>query len=142
MREQTGITEEIVNYITRAFAESKMAIWETYLNAEEMAFARARYFDRLMEWPPLVAKLHQACRDGLSPASEEGQDLVAHWQMLFESYAGTSPVTHNKFRQAMQAHPHLLKGTWMTPEVLQWLQQGIGERMRAQAIASGRSQVG
>jgi len=120
MREQTGITEEVTGYITRAFAESKMAIWADYLNAQEMAFARAHYFDRLMEWPP----------------------LVAHWQMLSESYAGTDPQTHNKFRQAMQEHPHLLKGTWMTPVVLQWLQQGIGERMRAQSIASGRSQVG
>ncbi|ROP61843.1 DNA-binding transcriptional MerR regulator [Enterobacter sp. BIGb0383] len=142
MREQTGITEAITNYITRAFAESKMAIWDNYLNPQEMAFARVHYFDRLMEWPPLVAKLHQACRDGLSPADEEGQALVAHWQRLFESYAGTDPLTHAKFRQAMQEHPHLLKGTWMTPEVLQWLQQGIGERMRARAIASGRSQVG
>lgn len=142
MREQTGITEAITDYISRAFAESKMAIWAHYLNTQEMAFARAHYFDRLMEWPPLVVKLHQACRDGLSPTGEEGQALVAHWQMLFESYAGTDPRTHNKFRQAMQAHPQLLKGTWMTPEVLGWLQQGIGERMRAQAIASARSQVG
>lgn len=142
MREQTGITEAIIDYITRAFAESKMAIWADYLNPQEMAFARAHYFDRLMEWPPLVAKLHKACRNGLNPAGEEGQALVAHWQRLFESYAGTDPQTHAKFRQAMLEHPHLLKGTWMTPEVLQWLQQGIGERMRAQAIASGRSQVG
>lgn len=141
MREQTGITEAITDYITRAFAESKLAIWADYLSAEEMAYTRAHYFDRLMEWPPLVAKLHQACRDALSPAGEEGQMLVAQWQMLFESYAGTDPLTHAKFRQAMQEHPHLLKGTWMTPDVLGWLQQGIGERMRAQAIASGRSQV-
>ena len=142
MREQTGITAAITDYITRAFAESKMAVWADYLNAQEMAFARAHYFDRLMEWPPLVAKLHQACREGLSPAGEEGQILIAHWQRLFESYAGTDPQTHAKFRQAMQEHPHLLKGTWMTPEVLHWLQQGIGERMRTLAIASARSQVG
>jgi hypothetical protein len=30
-------------------------------DAEEMAFTRQHYFDRL-EWPALVAKLHQACR--------------------------------------------------------------------------------
>lgn len=98
MRAQTGITEEISDYITRAFAESKMAVWANYLNEQEMAFAREHYFDRLMEWPPLVAKLHQACRDGLSPVCEAGQALVADWQMLFESYAGTDPLTHNKFR--------------------------------------------
>ncbi|MDF7724767.1 MerR family transcriptional regulator, partial [Enterobacter hormaechei subsp. steigerwaltii] len=71
MQEQTGITPEITDYITRAFAESKLSIWEKYLTAEEMAFTRAHYFDRMMEWPPLVAKLHQAQRDNLSPASDD-----------------------------------------------------------------------
>jgi hypothetical protein len=32
-----------VDYITRAFAESKLAIWARYLNAEELAFTRAHY---------------------------------------------------------------------------------------------------
>ncbi len=76
MQEQTGITPEITDYITRAFAESKLSIWEKYLTAEEMAFTRAHYFDRMMEWPPLVAKLHQAQRDNLSPASDDAQS----WQ--------------------------------------------------------------
>lgn len=58
MREQTGIPAEMTDYITRAFAESKLAIWEKYLSADEMAFTRKHYFDRMMEWPPLVAKLH------------------------------------------------------------------------------------
>lgn len=49
MQEQTGITPEITDYITRAFAESKLSIWEKYLTAEEMAFTRAHYFDRMME---------------------------------------------------------------------------------------------
>ena len=56
MQAQTGITPEMTDYITRAFAESKLCIWEKYLTAEEMAFTRAHYFDRMMEWPPLVAK--------------------------------------------------------------------------------------
>jgi DNA-binding transcriptional MerR regulator len=38
MREQTGITAEMTDYITRAFAESKLIIWQNYLSPEEMAF--------------------------------------------------------------------------------------------------------
>lgn len=83
MQEQTGITPEITDYITRAFAESKLSIWEKYLTAEEMAFTRAHYFDRMMEWPPLVAKLHQAQRDNLSPASDDAQKLAEKWLVLF-----------------------------------------------------------
>jgi len=130
MREQTGITAEMTDYITRAFAESKLIIWENYLTPEEMAFTRAHYFDRMMEWPPLVAKLHRARSEALDPASDAAQQLAENWLALFQSYAGTDPVTQQKFRQAMQQELHLMKGTWMTPAVLEWLQQAIGIMMQ------------
>lgn len=141
MQEQTGITPEITDYITRAFAESKLSIWEKYLTAEEMAFTRSHYFDRMMEWPPLVAKLHQAQRDNLSPASDDAQKLAENWLVLFQSYAGTNPQTQQKFRLAMQQEPHLMKGTWMTPAVLEWLQQAIGVMMQRRISASDDSQI-
>lgn len=90
MQAQTGITPEMTDYITRAFAESKLIIWENYLSAEEMAFTRAHYFDRMMEWPPLVAKLHQAQQENLDPASDDAQKLGENWLALFQSYAGTT----------------------------------------------------
>ena len=141
MQEQTGITPEITDYITRAFAESKLSIWEKYLTAEEMAFTRAHYFDRMMEWPPLVAKLHQAQRENLDPTSDEAQKLAETWLALFQSYAGTNPETQQKFRAAMQQEPHLMKGTWMTPAVLEWLQQAIGIMMQRRFSASDESQI-
>ncbi|MCZ3382019.1 MerR family transcriptional regulator [Kosakonia sp. SOY2] len=133
MREQTGITQEAVDFITHSFAESKLAIWQRYLSAQEMAFTRAHYFDRMMEWPPLVAKLHTAQRQAVDPESDEAQALAANWLELFQSYAGTDPQTQQKFRRAMQQEPHLMKGTWMTPDVLQWLQRAIEVMMRRRA---------
>lgn len=76
MREQTGVTPEMIDFITRAFAESKLAIWARYLTAEELAFTRQHYFDRLMEWPALVADLHRACREKRDPASRK----VSSWR--------------------------------------------------------------
>lgn len=102
MREQTGVTPEMIDFITRAFAESKLAIWARYLNAEELAFTRQHYFDRLMEWPALVAELHRACREKREPASAEGQQLAQRWLALFQSYAGKDPHTQQKFRYAME----------------------------------------
>ena len=141
MQAQTGITPEMTDYITRAFAESKLSIWEKYLTPEEMAFTRKHYFDRMMEWPPLVAKLHQAQRENLDPASDDAQKLAENWLALFQSYAGTNPETQQKFRTAMQQEPHLMKGTWMTPAVLAWLQQAIGVMMQRRFSASGGSQI-
>lgn len=138
MVEQTGVTPAIIAYITEAFAESKLAIWARYLDEEEMAFTRQHYFDRLQEWPALVAKLHQACREGVAPDSASGQALARAWLELFQSYAGTRPQTLQKFRRAMEQEPHLMKGTWMTPAVLSWLQQATGSLMRqAQGPAAG-----
>ena len=141
MQAQTGITPEMTDYITRAFAESKLSIWEKYLTPKEMAFTRKHYFDRMMEWPPLVAKLHQAQRENLDPASDDAQKLAENWLALFQSYAGTNPETQQKFRTAMQQEPHLMKGTWMTPAVLAWLQQAIGVMMQRRFSASGGSQI-
>lgn len=141
MQVQTGITPEMTDYITRAFAESKLSIWEKYLTPEEMAFTRKHYFDRMMEWPPLVAKLHQAQRENLDPATDDAQKLAENWLALFQSYAGTNPETQQKFRTAMQQEPHLMKGTWMTPAVLGWLQQAIGVMMQRRFSASGGSQI-
>ncbi|URR10104.1 MerR family transcriptional regulator [Enterobacter roggenkampii] len=141
MQVQTGITPEMTDYITRAFAESKLSIWEKYLTPEEMAFTRKHYFDRMMEWPPLVAKLHQAQRENLDPASDDAQKLAENWLALFQSYAGTNSETQQKFRTAMQQEPHLMKGTWMTPAVLAWLQQAIGVMMQRRFSASGGSQI-
>ena len=138
MVEQTGVTPAIIAFITEAFAESKLAIWARYLDDEEMAFTRRHYFDRLQEWPALVAKLHQACREGVAPDSASGQALARAWLELFQSYAGTRPQTLQKFRRAMEQEPHLMKGTWMTPAVLSWLQQATGALMRqAQGPAAG-----
>ena len=118
--------------------KSKLAIWARYLDEEEMAFTRQHYFDRLQEWPALVAKLHQACREGVAPDSASGQALARAWLELFQSYAGTRPQTLQKFRRAMEQEPHLMKGTWMTPAVLSWLQQATGSLMRqAQGPAAG-----
>jgi DNA-binding transcriptional regulator PaaX len=62
--------------------------------------------------------------------------LAENWLVLFQSYAGTNPQTQQKFRLAMQQEPHLMKGTWMTPAVLEWLQQAIGVMMQRRVSAS------
>jgi hypothetical protein len=86
----------MTDYITRRLPKQAGHLGEVSF-AEEMAFTRAHYFDRMMEWPPLVAKLHQAQRER-RPASEEAQKLAENWLALFQSYAGTDPATQQKFR--------------------------------------------
>lgn len=125
MQQQTGITPTMLDYITRAFAESKLAVFQRYLDAQEYAFVRAHYFDRLQEWPALIARLHEAMTRGVAPASSEAMALGAHWLALFRSYASDNPQTQNKIRQAMQQEPQLMEGTWLTPALLHYLQETV-----------------
>ncbi|OMQ25658.1 MerR family transcriptional regulator [Serratia oryzae] len=129
MREQTGITPAMTEYITRAFAETKLAIYRKYLDEKEYAYVRAHYFDRMQEWPGLIAQFQQAMQAGVPAESEQVQRLAAQWLELFRSYASDNPATQMKIRQAMEQEPALTEGTWLTPTLLAYLRQSIAQLM-------------
>lgn len=137
MREQTGITVDVVDYITRAFAESKLAIWARYLNADELAFTRAHYFDRLMEWHGLVTALHEACREHCDPASPVGRrwPAVAGVVSVLCRNSSSHPAEIPPGDGARTASD---ERDWMTPEVLGWLQQAIGVMMTQASSPASR----
>lgn len=130
MREQTGITPAMTDYITRAFAETKLQIYQQYLSADEYAYVRTNYFDRIHEWPPLIAQFQQAMKQEVSPDSAQAKRLAALWLELFQSYASDNPATQMKIRQAMEQEPTLTEGTWLTPALLDYLRQCIMQLMR------------
>ncbi len=134
MARQTGISPALTEYVTQAFGHSKLEIYRRYLNDEEFAFTSRHYFNRMQEWPPLVAAVRKANAEGVQPESEQAQQLARRWLELFQSFAGPSPQTQQKFRTAMANEPELAKGTWMTPEVLSWLQQAIGAMFQAAGL--------
>lgn len=130
MREQTGITPAMTDYITRAFAETKLAIYQKYLSEEEYAYVRQHYFDRMQEWPALIVRLQSALNDGIAPDSAHARQLAADWLVLFRSYAGDNPATQMKIRQAMEQEPTLSEGTWLTPPLLEYLREALANLMR------------
>ncbi|EJF33045.1 MULTISPECIES: MerR family transcriptional regulator [Enterobacteriaceae] len=134
MARQTGISPALTEYVTHAFGHSKLNIYRRYLTDEEFAFTSRHYFDRMQEWPPLVAAVRKANAEGVQAESEQAQQLARRWLELFQSFAGPSVQTQQKFRTAMANEPELAKGTWMTPEVLAWLQRAIGAMFQAAGL--------
>ncbi|QPT14753.1 MerR family transcriptional regulator [Serratia rubidaea] len=132
MREQTGITPAMTDYITQAFAETKLAIYQKYLDEDEYAYVRKHYFDRIQEWPALIARLRSALNDGIAPDSGQARQLAAEWLALFRSYAGDNPATQMKIRQAMEQEPTLSEGTWLTPPLLDYLREAVANLMRGE----------
>ena len=130
MQQQTGITPSMLEYITRAFAESKLSIFQRYLEPHEYAFVRAHYFDRMQEWPALVAQLNDAMTRGVPPDAAEARALGAHWLALFRSYASDDPAMQAKFVRRCSRS----RSSWrapLTPTLLGYLQAAVTASLTA-----------
>lgn len=126
MQTHVGISKAMRDYVLRAFSESKLLIYEKYLTPDEARFMREHYGDRISEWPPLIAEVRNAIDAGVAPDSETGLALARQWLELFSSYAGKSPATHAKFRQALMTEPELTAGTWVDDATLAFMRQAMG----------------
>ncbi len=91
MQESIGISTGLRDYVIRAFAETKMAIYEMHLTPDEMRFLRANYGKRAMEWPQLMADVRDALDAGVAPDSPQGRELARRHMKLFRSFAGEDP---------------------------------------------------
>ncbi|MGE6994398.1 MerR family transcriptional regulator [Pseudomonas sp. NPDC047961] len=125
LQQQTGITREVSDYVLRAFAESKLVIYERYLDTDAFAFMRKHYLESMREWPRLIAELRKAQREGLGPDDEAVQQLARRWLALFRAYAGDDPQTQQRIRQANQQEPGLMEGTWVDDGLLRYLGQAV-----------------
>ena len=125
LQRQTGITREVSEYVLHAFAESKLAVYARYLDANELAFMREHYLASMREWPRLVAALRKARREGLPPDDEKVKVLAHRWLALFRAYASNDPQTQQKIRQANQQEPSLMEGTWVDEGLLHYLGQAV-----------------
>ncbi|MES2125783.1 MAG: MerR family DNA-binding transcriptional regulator [Pseudomonadota bacterium] len=122
LHQHTGITPAITDYIVAAFAEGRLAIYARYLDADELAFARANYARQSGQWPALIADVRNALDAGLAPTEPRARALAQRWMALFCSYAGNHPATHMKFRAAHQNEPGLRVGSWVTPDMIAFIQ--------------------
>jgi MerR family transcriptional regulator, thiopeptide resistance regulator len=128
MQQSIGISTQMRDYVIRAFAENKMAIYQKYLSVDEMRFLRANYGKRAMEWPQLMSDVRDALDAGVAPDSARGRELALRHQDMFRSYAGDDPRTHAKFRTALMNEPELMKGSWADERMLGFI------RAAAQAL--------
>ncbi|HPY40767.1 MAG TPA: TipAS antibiotic-recognition domain-containing protein [Thiolinea sp.] len=125
LQASTGITPDLALFVRAAFAETKYAIYQNYLNPAELAFLRANYLKRTDEFPALIAKVRNHFEAGTAPNDPRMQQLAAQWLDLFRSYAGNDPATHAKIRAANAAEPELLAGSWLDRSLLAYVIQAI-----------------
>ncbi|MDF3839770.1 MerR family transcriptional regulator [Cupriavidus basilensis] len=125
LQAQTGISPQTVDYVMEAFAETKLALYETYLTPVEFAHMRANYGKQMRHWPPLIAAVREAMTQGKTPGDPAVQDLAQRWLALFRAYAGDDPATQQKIRRALEAEPRLTEGTWVDAALLGYLRDAL-----------------
>ena len=125
LAEQTGVTAAMKEYVMAALTESRLAIYQRYLSAEEFAFMRANIGKRKMEWPPLVTAVRAQMEAGAKPGDPAVRALAIKWFELFRSHAGDNPETHAKIRAAHAREPGLLTGTWVTDDMIAFIGQAM-----------------
>lgn len=124
-RKENGVTPELTAYVMRAFGEYRMRIFRKYLDEDEAATMAANYGKRGRDMPALLASIGQQMAAGTPPEAPAAARLAAQWMALFETYAGTNPATHAKFRLAYANEPDLFRGTFVTPDLLAWVRAAI-----------------
>jgi MerR family transcriptional regulator, thiopeptide resistance regulator len=131
MQQSIGVSTELRDYVIRAFAETKIAIYEKYLSPGEMRFLRANYGQGATDWPQLMADVRDALDEGVTPASPRGRELAQRHMTMFRTWAGDDPRTHEKIRAALQNEPELMKGSWADEQMMDFLRTAVGALQRA-----------
>lgn len=125
MQTQTGITNDLMQYVKEAFVQTKLNIYRKYLNDDEFRFMEANYLTYTDEWPVLIGAMREHLEAGTPVDKPEVQTLARQWMTYFRSYAGDDPATHAKIRAANMSEPELLSGTLIDAPLLEYVKQSM-----------------
>ncbi len=125
VQEQTGIDPQVMSYVMQAHAQTKVAIYAKYLNADELEYLQANYTKHNAEWPELVTAVREHMVRGTDPQDADVQQLTKRWLELFRSFAGDNPETQAKIALAQTKEPELLSGTLMNEELFAYVRQAM-----------------
>jgi hypothetical protein len=128
VREASGISPALRQYIMAANAELKLALYANYMLPEELCSMRRHFQCRGREWPALISALHEQMAADPSPAHPKAVALAQQWLALFTDMVGPDPDARLRFRAALENEPALQVGRMMTDELLAFLRQALSPR--------------
>ncbi len=125
-QQQSGISPAMMDFVIAASQQRQLAIYRRYLDDDEFAFLSANLGRRAADWPPLIARVHSAMEQGCAADTPAAQALAREWLELFRSFAGDTPVTQQKVRQALTQEPALTDSGFVTPAMRDFIRAAIG----------------
>ncbi|EIL91444.1 MerR family transcriptional regulator [Rhodanobacter spathiphylli] len=125
LRERSGITRELEQFVEQSLVAGRLAIFERYLTPHDMQRMGEHYGRQMYAWPPLIAELRQAIADHVPADDPHAQRLASRWMELFRAYAGDDPATHARIRQAYAREPDLRSGSAVDDTLLDYVRQAV-----------------
>ena len=122
---RSGITTDVLAYMTRAVRHSKLALYAKYLSPQELQRMHDGDERYVSEWPGLVAEIRRAMDSRQTVDDPSVQKLAQRWMDLFNAYVGMDPETHRKLQAAYENEPALLAGTGIDREMLAYLRDAL-----------------
>ncbi|WP_426702889.1 MerR family transcriptional regulator [Rhodanobacter sp. Col0626] len=123
LRERSGISRELEQFVEQAMVAGRLAIFERYLTPHDMQRMHSHYGRQMYAWPPLIAELRQAIAENLPSDDQHAQQLARRWMELFRAYAGDDPATHARIREAYAKEPELRSGSAVDDTLLDYVRQ-------------------
>ncbi|MDN8445539.1 MerR family transcriptional regulator [Acinetobacter baumannii] len=124
-QEKLGLMPEVVEFLLKAFSESKLSIFARYLSDNEFAFLKENYVREMKKWPQLLVDIEKLIDAEVKPNSEGAKRLAQQWLSMLQGYTGENPSTQEKIRTAMQNEPSLADGTWLKPVTLHFIEKAV-----------------
>lgn len=117
----TRITPELKQYVGEAFGAHRLALYAKYLHAGEVQHMREHGGKHVREWMELIATVHRHMAGGVAATDASSRALACEWMRLFRLRAGGDPATLDRIRIAHEREPALLKGTWVSAAMLDYV---------------------
>ena len=117
----TRITPALKQYVAEAFGAHRLALYAKYLHADEVQHMREHGGKHFREWMALIVAVHQHMASGAAATESSSQALAAEWMRLFRLRSGGDPATLGRIRLAHEREPALLKGTWVSAAMLDYI---------------------
>jgi len=124
-RAQSGITPELQTFVEKSVVAARLVIFARYLDEHEMERMHANYGRQMYAWPMLIADLRKAMEENTPANAQDVQQMARRWMELFRAYAGDSPATHARIREAYAKEPDLRSGSAVDDALLDYVRKAL-----------------
>jgi DNA-binding transcriptional MerR regulator len=104
-----------------------MKLYEQYFTPDELRRLPFWQQDarRNAKWRAMSAELKSLMARGVPPEDPLSQALAREWQQLIRSRIGNSPDLQSRIDLAHDNEPELLKGTWISQDMVTYIRQAV-----------------